>query len=313
VALITAVLPDRAPAEALGALPGFRLLGFPSTRDADDTLSSAEVIVLDEGTIELASELAQFPHVRFVQSVFAGIDAILPNLPAGVIVCNTSEGVHDVAVSEWVVGSILASLRGLPRHFRAQEERQWERTEDALATDLIDAEELWGKRVLIVGHGAIGRAVEQRLAPFGVDILRVARHVRPGVRSPGQLSALLPQSHIVVLALPLTDETRGMVDKHFLAAMPDGALLVNAARGGLVEQDALLAELSRGRIRAALDVTVPEPLPAESPLWSAPNCLITPHVAGVTRQWAARAYKFVGDQLRRYQADEPLRNVRSSY
>jgi phosphoglycerate dehydrogenase-like enzyme len=310
--LITAVLPDRVPAEALGALPGFRLLGFPSARDTGD-MSNAEVIVLDEGTVELIPELARFPDLRFVQSVFAGVDAILPNLPVGVTLCNTSEGVHDVAVSEWVVGMILASLRSLPRHFRAQEEHQWERTEDALATDLIDAEELSGKRVLIVGHGTIGRAVEQRLTPFGVDILRVARRVRPGVRSSAELSALLPQSNIVVLTLPLTGETRGIVDRHFLAAMPDGALLINAARGGLVVQEALLAELSRGRIRAAVDVTEPEPLPAESPLWSAPNCLITPHVAGVTRQWVARAYKFVGDQLRRYQADEPLRNVRSSY
>jgi phosphoglycerate dehydrogenase-like enzyme len=276
-------------------------------------MTNAEVIVLDEGTVDLVSELTQFPHLRFVQSVFAGVDAILPNLPAGATLCNTSEGVHDVAVSEWVVGVILASLRGLARHFRAQGERQWERTEDALATELIHAEELSGKRALIVGHGAIGRAVEQRLAPFGVDILRVAKHVRPGVRSSAELSTMLPKSNIVVLTLPLTDETQGMVGKRFLAAMPDGALLVNAARGGLVVQEALLAELSSGRIRAAVDATEPEPLPADSPLWSAPNCLITPHVAGVTRQWAARAYKFVGDQLRRYQADEPLRNVRSSY
>ena len=167
--------------------------------------------------------------------------------------------------------------------------------------------------MLILGYGSIGRAVEARLMPFGIKVLRVARHPREGVHAVTELAALLPDCDVVVILLPLTAETRGLVDNRFLSAMKPGALLLNPARGAIVDTEALITAVRAGRLRAALDVTDPEPLPEGHPLWSAPGVLITPHVAGAPIRWRARAYRFVGDQLRRYASGEPLRNVRADY
>jgi phosphoglycerate dehydrogenase-like enzyme len=166
-----------------------------------------------------------------------------------------------------------------------------------------------GKHVLIVGYGSIGAAVERRLAGFGVTVERIARHARPGVLGDEDLPAALSRADVVIMLVPVTPETRSMVDAKFLAAMKDGALLVNAARGAIVDTDALLAELRSGRILAALDVTDPEPLPAGHPLWSAPGLLLTPHVGGAVTDAEARAYVIVRAQLARYAAGEPLENV----
>lgn len=163
--------------------------------------------------------------------------------------------------------------------------------------------------MLIVGYGSIGAAIERRLAGFEVEITRVARSARPGVRPVSEIAELLPRADVVVLATPLTPETDGLVNKDFLARMPDGALLVNVSRGRVVDTDALLAELSAGRLHAALDVAEPEPLPAGHPLWSAPNVLITPHVGALTAALAPRARRLLVDQVRRYAAGEPLANV----
>ena len=171
-------------------------------------------------------------------------------------------------------------------------------------------DELAGKRVLIVGAGSIGAAVQARLAPFEVDFTLVARTPRPaeGVYGVDELPGLLPEADVVVLLVPLTEQTRGLVDEKFLAAMPDGALLVNAARGPVARTSALVSELASGRLRAALDVTDPEPLPADHPLWELPNVLLTPHVAGSVRGLLPRAYRLVGAQLRRFVTGEPLAN-----
>ncbi|MEQ4303981.1 NAD(P)-dependent oxidoreductase [Plantactinospora sp. B6F1] len=158
-------------------------------------------------------------------------------------------------------------------------------------------------------HGSIGTAIERRLAGFEVEVSRVARSARPGVRAISEISELLPQPDIVILSIPLTPETDGLVNKDFLAKMPDGALLVNVSRGRVVDTEALLAELNAGRLHAALDVAEPEPLPADHPLWSAPNVLISPHVGGLTAALAPRARRFLVDRVRRYQAGEPLTNV----
>jgi phosphoglycerate dehydrogenase-like enzyme len=163
--------------------------------------------------------------------------------------------------------------------------------------------------VLIVGGGSIGTAIARRLAPFEVPVTLVARRGRPGVYAVSELPSLLPAADVVVLSVPLTEETTGMVDARFLAALPDGALVVNAARGPVVDTPALTAELATGRIGAALDVTDPEPLPADHPLWTMPNVLMTPHVAGSVRGLLPRAYRLVGEQVRRYVAGEPLVNV----
>ncbi len=164
--------------------------------------------------------------------------------------------------------------------------------------------------MLILGYGAIGHAVAARLTPFGVRVVGIARQARADTQPPEALPRLLPEADAVVLLLPLTPETERTVDAAFLARMKKGALLINAGRGRLVDTAALLDALQAGRIRAALDVTDPEPLPADHPLWQAPNVLITPHIAGSTVRWQQRAYRLAGEQLRRYAAGQPLLNVR---
>ncbi len=245
--------------------------------------------------------LREFPDLEVVQLLSAGADAWAGRMPPGVTLCD-ARGVHDPATAEWVVAAILSHLRSFPALARAQARREWA-YEEVAPTD-----ELAGKRVLIVGAGSIGTAVQARLDPFEVSFTRVARTARPGVHAVAELPRLLPEADIVVLLVPLTEQTRGLVDEEFLAALPDGALLVNAARGPVARTDALVAELRTGRISAALDVTDPEPLPADNPLWTMPNVLLTPHVAGSVRGLLPRAYRLVGDQIRRLSAGEPLDN-----
>ncbi len=241
--------------------------------------------------------------LRVVQLLSAGADAWVGRLPDGVTLCD-ARGVHDSSTAEWVVAAVLSSLRQFPAFARAQARREWS------YAGYTPTDELAGKRVLLVGAGSIGAAVEARLAPFEVELTRVARTARPAdaVHGVDELPGLLPYADVVVLVVPLTDQTTGLVDAGFLAALPDGALLVNAARGPVVDTAALLAEVSTGRIGAALDVTEPEPLPADHPLWALPNVLITPHVGGSVRGLLPRAYRLAGAQLRRFAAGEPLLN-----
>jgi phosphoglycerate dehydrogenase-like enzyme len=256
---------------------------------------------LGRGRPEHAREL---PDLAVVQLLSAGADAWVGRLPGHVRLCD-ARGVHDSATAEWVLTAVLGALRSFPDFARAQGRREWLNPAPVLPTD-----ELAGKRVLLVGAGSIGAAIRARLLPFEVRVTDVARTARPadGVHGVDELPGLLPDADVVVLVVPLTDATRGMVDARFLAALPDGCLLVNAARGPVVDTDALFAELATGRIRAALDVTEPEPLPAGHPLWDLPNVLLTPHVAGSVRGLLPRAYRLVGDQLRRYAAGRPLVN-----
>ena len=172
-------------------------------------------------------------------------------------------------------------------------------------------EELTGKSVLLVGYGSIGKEIERMLEPFNVDLIRLARTARenPKVHGVGELDALLPKAQVIVLILPSTAETRWLIDARQFSLMQQGALLVNAARGPIVNTDALVEALQSGKIRAALDVTDPEPLPVDHPLWKCPNLLITPHVGGSSPEFARRSLKIAADELRRYIAGEPLRNV----
>ncbi|MEU1837276.1 2-hydroxyacid dehydrogenase [Micromonospora chersina] len=247
--------------------------------------------------------LAELPDLAVVQLLSAGADTWVGRVPGGVTLCD-ARGVHDSATAEWVVAAILSALRGFGPLARAQGRREWAYDEVA------PTDELAGKRVLIVGAGSIGAAVRARLAPFEVSFTLVARTPRPAeeVHGVDELPALLPEADVVVLLVPLTEQTRGLVDEKFLAAMPDGALLVNAARGPVARTSALVAELASGRLRAALDVTDPEPLPADHPLWDLPNVLLTPHVAGSVRGLLPRAYRLVGEQVRRFAVGEPLVN-----
>jgi phosphoglycerate dehydrogenase-like enzyme len=243
--------------------------------------------------------MSSMPALEVVQTLTAGVDNVWPHLPAEAVLCN-ARGVHDASTAELVVGLVIASLRRIPEFVRAQETGAW-------LHDRYEA--LADKTVLIVGHGAVGEAIERRLAGFEVDVLRVARSARDGVSPFEDLSALLPQADVVVVICPLTDETRGMVDAAFLGRMRQGALLVNASRGPVAVTDDLLAAARSGRVRLALDVTDPEPLPADHPLWRAPNVLISPHVGGNSTAFLPRAYKLVAAQIRRFVAGEPLENV----
>lgn len=248
---------------------------------------------------ESLAVMSRMPRLRVVQLLTAGSEAVAPYVPEGVTLCN-ARGVHDPSTAEWVVGAILAVLHDFPRFARAQADQRWD-------YEWTDA--LMGKRVLIVGAGSIAGAVERRLAAFEVPVRKVARSARPGVEPVAALPRLLPETDIVVLLVPLTEETRGLVDAAFLAALPDAALVVNAARGPVVDTAALLTELQAGRLRAALDVTDPEPLPPGHPLWDAPGLLLTPHVAGSTPLSLPRAYALIRAQLGRAAAGEPLANV----
>ena len=219
------------------------------------------------------------------------------------------------------MAAILAAYKYLPLFGEVRRSGQWSRRREAEEhyrgihhTEKhfyppVLLEELHGQRVLIVGYGSIGEAIEQRLLPFGVQIDRVARCPRAGVFGVDKLPDLLPQADVVVLAVPQTSETAGMIGKEQIAAMKPGALLVNAARGPVVDTDALVAALEAGHIRAALDVTDPEPLPEGHPLWKAPNLLLTPHVAGSTPMFMTRAMRFAAEQIERYLKGDPLENV----
>jgi phosphoglycerate dehydrogenase-like enzyme len=259
----------------------------------------AEFLVPAYATQELLAALPRMHSLRVIQTVSAGIEWVLPAVPPGVTVCN-ARGIRDAAVSEWVLSVVLSHYKQLPRWHRQQVERRWQPA-------LID--ELAGRRVLIVGYGSIGQAVEARLRPFGVEVRRLARSERPGVHPAEALPELLAWADVVVVLLPLTVETERLLDARALARMKTDALLVNAGRGAVVDTDALLAELRQGRIHAALDVTDPEPLPGDHPLWDMDGVVITPHVAGDTREADRHAYRFIGEQLRRYVRGEQLANV----
>uniref|UniRef100_A0A7C2C5Z5 Dehydrogenase n=2 Tax=Thermus islandicus TaxID=540988 RepID=A0A7C2C5Z5_9DEIN len=259
----------------------------------------ADLFLPPFGEEDLVRRVLGEVEVRVVQTLSAGVDWILPLLPPGVVLCDGS-GIHDAPVAEWVVMALLALLKDLPGFLTAQQEARW------APRRLPDLE---GRSVLLLGYGAIGRAVAERLRAFGAEILPVARHPRPGVYTREDLPHLLPRADAVVLLLPLTPETRGLVDRAFLRAMKEGALLVNAGRGALVDTAALLEALQAGRIRAALDVTDPEPLPGDHPLWRAPGLLLTPHVAGLSEGFPRRAARFLAEQVGRYLRGEPLLNV----
>jgi len=299
--MIKVWLPNPEAAELMGGLPdGLAADVWTGGEQLPDSADEVEVVVLPFGVADAQlRDLAELPKLRLIQLLSAGAERAIPFVPPGVTLAN-ARGAHDPAVAEWIMAVILAQVRHLPKYMAAQQAEHWEH--DA-------ARPLRGQTMLIVGYGSIGEATERMIAPMHVHIERVARTAREGVSSMDDLLSLLPGADIVLLLVPVTPETTKMVDEAFLARMKDGALLVNAARGSIVDTDALLKELTAGRLLAALDVTDPEPLPAGHPLWSAPGLLLTPHVGGATTDAMERALAVVKDQLGRYAAGEPLINV----
>ncbi|MEU1021175.1 2-hydroxyacid dehydrogenase [Streptomyces sp. NPDC005904] len=299
--MITVWLPTPESEALMGGLPkGFRADVWTGEDQLPASADTVEVVVPPYGVGGARlSRLAELPRLRLVQLESAGVEWIRPHVPEGVVLCNAS-GAYDRAVVEWVTGVVLAHLLRLPRFEQARREERWDYTH----TDTLE-----GKRVLLVGYGSLGSALAPALAAFGADITAVARRARPGVHTVDELPALLPETDIVVLLLPLTPATTGLVDAAFLSRMRDGSLLVNAGRGRLVDTDALVTELRGGRLLAALDVTDPEPLPSGHPLWSAPGLLLTPHTAGSNGTPPGRAMALAKAQLICYAAGEPLANV----
>lgn len=294
------MLPDGLDLSPKVPLHPVRWNGAPEPPPPQPVLATTEIFVLPYmGLAENAALAASMPRLRVVQALTAGVDGIAERLPAGVILCN-AVGVHDASTAELALGLMIAAQRGLDDAARDTVEGRWDhRTRRTLADS----------RVLVVGWGGVGRAIGARLAPFEVDVVPVARSARPGVRGIEELDGLLPSADIVVLAVPLTTATRGLLDARRLALLSSDALVVNMARGPVIDTDALVAELSTGRLRAALDVTDPEPLPADHPLWRAPGVLITPHIGGDTTAFPPRAQELLTAQVRRYCAGEPLVGV----
>jgi phosphoglycerate dehydrogenase-like enzyme len=297
------------PPEEIDGLPdAFEYVYWDGTGDfpADPAAAAFYVVPYMKGPTAGALPLPHMTGVRVIQTLSAGVDHIAPHLhhvAPGVRLCN-ARGVHEASTAELALALILASLRGIPRFVRGQDTEKWYA---GFYPALAD------RRVLIVGYGSIGAAVEDRLVPFECEVVRVSRTARSAARGPvhalAELPQLLPTADVVVLTTPLTDQTRGLAGPEFLAAMKDGALLVNMARGAVVDTKALLVEAESGRLRAALDVTDPEPLPAGHPLWHAPGVLISPHVGGSTSAFLPRAKRLIRSQLVRFANGEELANV----
>ena len=287
-------------------------------------VDGVEVLVGDmEGPLERGAEvrLAVMPYMtrltvsdissgldslEAVQIQSAGFEGFVDGLPPGVALCNAA-GVHDASTAELALTLTLASIREIPEFVAAQRDSRWIplRLHRALAD----------RRVLVLGYGNIGRAVVRRFLPFEVSVTAVASRPRAGddlvetVHGIDELPDLAARADVLVVIVPLTDATRGLVDAALLARLPDGALVVNVARGPVVDTDALLAECASGRLRAALDVTDPEPLPEDHPLWSTPGVLISPHVGGATEAMRPRSLALIRRQLVAMRDGEPLLNV----
>ena len=243
--------------------------------------------------------IGQMPNLEVVQLLTVGFDAALEYVPENVTLCN-AVGVHDASTAELAVALVLASLRGIDDFARAMPRGEWIHDR---RSSLVD------RKVIIIGAGGVGRAIANRLIPFEAEVTLVAKSQRPGVVSISELPSLLPKVDIVILAVPLDGHTTGLVDDAFLSRMRDGALLVNVARGGVVDTAALLRHVQQGRIRAALDVTDPEPLPPEHPLWRTPGVLVSPHVGGDSSAFIPRAKRLVESQISRWLSGNLLEHV----
>ncbi|MGG7452514.1 2-hydroxyacid dehydrogenase [Plantibacter auratus] len=249
----------------------------------------------------LANVGAVTPKLVQVQSI--GYDGLADLLPEGITLANAAT-VHEASTAELTVGLILASQRGIPDFVRAERTGEWLQSQRPSLAD---------RRVLLIGYGGVGAAIEERLLPFEVEVTRVASSAREDERGPihgiDELPGLLPHAEIVIVVVPLTDGTRGLIGDDFLAALPDDALVVNVARGPVADTDALVEHATSGRIRLALDVTDPEPLPADHPLWSLPNVLVSPHIGGATSAMLPRMARLLRRQIEHLLADEEPENI----
>ncbi|MET9780025.1 2-hydroxyacid dehydrogenase [Nocardiopsis alba] len=274
--------------------------GGPAPAELEDvTFYQVPYVPSTQGVDERLDIIGRMPELRVLQLVSAGYEQVLDLVPDHVTLCN-GRGLHDASTAEHTLALILAAQRELPRWAIDQRERRWTPSPQRSLAD---------SRVMIVGYGSIGRAIERRLLPFETEVVRVAGRARPDedVHGVDELHALLPEVDVVVLVTPLTEATRGLFGRREFSLLRDDALVVNVGRGPVLDTEALIAE--NGRIRAALDVTDPEPLPVEHPLWEAPGVYFTPHVAGGSAAFYPRARAFMDEQLARWAKGEALSNV----
>lgn len=266
-----------------------------------DVMNDAHFIVLPYlgSSIGMDEIIRRSPNAQVIQTLTAGFDSVLPHIPDGVTLCNLSR-VHDSSTAELAIALTLSVLRDLARTIHAQANSYWE---------TFFARSLTDKKVLLIGYGEVGKATEKRLLGFECEVTRVASTAREGVHGIDEVLSLVPDADVIILTVPLNEGTRGLVNAEFLHAMKDDSILVNVARGPVVVTDALIAELRTGRISAAVDVTDPEPIPADHELWTVPNLLITPHVGGETDVYEPRARKRIHRQLDLWLSGEPLESV----
>jgi phosphoglycerate dehydrogenase-like enzyme len=296
----TVLVPEDAGLAALAPLENVRALRYEPGQPLPADAADATVLVPNFLSVEAVTDLlAELPRIEYVQLLSAGAEVWIGQLPERVQL-STCRGAHGGSTAEWVLAALLAVYRELEPFADDRRAGRWAKH---------TTETLQDKRVLVLGAGDLGEHLARRLRPFDVEVTLVGRRARAGVRGMDEVPELLGQHDVTVLMVPLTTETRGLVDAAFLARMPDRSILVNAARGPVVDTDALLAELTAGRLRAALDVTEPEPLPAGHPLWSAPNLLLTPHVAGSVLGFEQRAWRVAAAEIARFVAGEPLHNL----
>lgn len=298
---ITVSLPDATLREYLQPHPDVTVLEWDLSGEAPQP--SIDIVVPPYMGGWSALRGLEGVETGLVQSQSIGYDGVEEVLPAGRVFANAA-GVHEASTAELTLALILASQREFPRMLKNQQEGRWESRPTASLAD---------RRVIIVGYGGVGKAIEDRLLAFETTVTRVASKARSDahgqIHGIDELHSLLPEHDIVVVVVPLSDSTRHLIDDAFLAAMPDGALLVNVARGPVADTGALVKHTASGRIRAALDVTDPEPLPQDHPLWGTPGVIISPHIGGATSAMRPRMGKLLQRQIELMLADEPPANV----
>ncbi|MEV6878755.1 2-hydroxyacid dehydrogenase [Amycolatopsis sp. NPDC051128] len=290
---LTVLVPDDEGMTVLAEVPRVLPVRYQWGEPVPPEAAKAEVLI--PGRHPAGEELWRtLPNLKLIQLLSAGAEDWVGKVPDGVLL-STCRGAHGGSTAEWVVAVLLSLYRRLDAFAVAQREGRWERH---------SADTLQGKRVLVIGAGDLGRHLRRRLEPFEARCTMVGMTAREGVHGVRELPGLLGFHDVVVLMVPLTSRTRGMVNAEFLAEMRDGAVLVNAARGAVVVTDALVAELTTGRLRAALDVTDPEPPPAGHPLWTVPGLVLTPHVGGAVRGVRGRSYAVAAAEIARYAGGE---------
>lgn len=298
--MIVAAVQTRELLDAVGDVDGVELLLWPEGDELPSRADEVELVVPDYlRTRRTARVLSRLPALRAVQLQTAGYDAVLDLVPPGLDLMS-ARGVHDDATAELALGLTIASLRGIDVAVR--DAGHWSQE--------VERRSLADSNVAIYGYGSIGRAIARRFLACRAVVTGVATSPRDDDLLGRVVTADdvdWAAQHVVVVVLPLSEGTRHVVDAAFLAGLQDDALVVNVGRGALLDTETVLAEA--GRLRFALDVTDPEPLPDGHPLWTAPGVLITPHIAGGTTAMLPRMAALVRDQLARLRDGRPLRNL----